>query len=130
MKTLKTTAQIGAYGERIAARYLRLHGYFVRKRNWRTGHLELDIIAETLRDLAFVEVKTRTYRQIDGFSKPPSSAVDAEKQSMTRQAARRYLMRYPTKKQPRMDVLEIYLLKKEGTDKYKVAKIQHFKAAY
>ena len=130
MKTLKTTAEIGAYGERLAVRYLRLRGYAIRARNWRTGHLELDVVAETLRDLAFVEVKTRTYRKIDGFSKPPSSAVDADKRKMTRQAAQRYLSRYPTKKQPRMDVIEIFLQRKGDSDKYKLAKIQHFKAAY
>ena len=130
MKTLKTTAEIGAYGERLAVRYLRLRGYAIRARNWRTGHLELDIVAETLRDLAVVEGKTRTYRKIDGFSQPPSSPVDADKRKMTRQAAQRYLSRSPTKKQPRMDVIEIFLQRKGDSDKYKVAKIQHFKAAY
>ena len=130
MKTLKTTAEIGAYGERLAVRYLRLRGYAIRARNWRTGHFELDVVAETLRDLAFVEVKTRTYRKIDGFSKPPSSAVDADKRKMTRQAAQRYLSRYPTKKQPRMDVIEVWLVRDEKTDKTKVVKINHIKAAY
>ncbi len=130
MKTLKTTAEIGAYGERIAARHLRLRGYAVRARNWRVGHLEIDLIAENLRDLVFVEVKTRTYSTLDDASRPPKSAVNAEKQQATRKAARRYLSLFPTGKQPRMDVLEIYLLKKEGTDQYKVAKIHHIKAAY
>ena len=130
MKTLKTTAEIGAYGERIAVRYLRLHGYTVKARNWRVGHLELDVIAENLRDLAFVEVKTRAYTVLDDFSRPPKSAVNTEKQRLTRQAARRYLSQFPTKKQPRMDVLEVSLLKKEGTQKYRIAGIHHIKAAY
>ena len=130
MKTLKTTAQIGAYGERLAVRYLRLRGYRIKTRNWRTGRYELDVVAENFSDVAFVEVKTRTYTLLNEFTKPPKSAVDADKQAFTRQAARRYLAQFPTKKQPRMDVLEIFLLKKEGTDKYKVAKINHIKAAY
>ena len=130
MKTLKTTAQIGAYGERLATRYLRLRGYRIRERNWRTGRYELDVIAENFSDVVFVEVKTRAYTVLDDFTKPPKSAVDADKQAFTRQAARRYLSYFPTKKQPRMDVLEIFLLRKEGTNKYKVAKINHIKAAY
>lgn len=130
MKTLKTTAEVGAYGERIAARYLRLRGYRICKRNWRVGRMELDIVAQTLRDLVFVEVKTRAYTEINEFTKPPKSAVDADKQTLTRRAAHRYLSQFPTQKQPRMDVLEIFLLKRKGTDKYKVAKINHIKAAY
>lgn len=130
MKTLRNTAEIGAYGEKIAVRYLRLRGYAVKSRNWRTGHMELDIIAENLRDVAFVEVKTRTYNELSEVSRPPKSAVNAEKQRLTRQAARRYLAHYPTRKQPRMDVLEVFLLRRADTDKYKVAKIHHIKAAY
>ena len=61
MKKLDSTLDIGNFGERLAVRYLRLHGYTVKERNWRTGHMELDIIAASLRTLAFVEVKTRTY---------------------------------------------------------------------
>ena len=130
MKTLKTTAQIGAYGERIAVRYLRLHGYRIAAKNWRTGRYEIDIVAHSISDVAFVEVKTRAYTVLDDFTKPPKSAVDADKQAFTRQAARRYLAQFLTNKQPRMDVFEIFLLRKSGTDKYKVAKINHIKAAY
>ena len=130
MKRLKTSAEVGAYGERVAARYLRLHGYAVRARNWRSGHLELDVIAETLRDVVFVEVKTRAYTEEHPLDRPPASAVNAEKQRLTRQAARRYLAETPTKKQPRMDVLEVYLLRQAGTDRYRVKHIRHIKAAY
>ena len=45
-------------------------------------------------------------------------------------AAREYLLCHPTKKQPRMDVIEVYLLKKKDTQRYKVASIHHIKAAY
>lgn len=130
MKRLDTTKEIGAYGERVAARYLRLHGYAIKARNFRVGRLELDIVAENFRDLAFVEVKTRTYSSITPFSKPPHTAVNAEKRELTRRAARHYLSASKSKKQPRMDVLEVYLLQKEGTNRYKVAKIEHHKAAY
>ena len=131
MKPIETTKQIGDYGEKIAVRYLRLHGYTVKERNWRTGHLELDIVASTWRELVFAEVKTRTYTK-DSLqdAPPPKNAVHAEKQRLTRQAAQKYLYEHPTKKQPRMDVIEVWLLKENDSSKPKIAKIHHIKAAY
>ncbi len=131
MKTLKTQKEIGEYGERIAVRYLLLHGYLIKERNWRTGHLEIDVIASNLSDLAFVEVKTRSYtKDTIHTAPPPKSAVRAEKKRLTRMAARQYLRFHPTRKQPRMDVLEISLIKDPTAPKYKVASIHHIKAAY
>ena len=131
MQTTESTKQIGDFGERIAVRYLRLRGYTVKERNWRSGHAEIDIIAANLSSIAFVEVKTRTYTQdnID-LAPPPGNAVRSDKQRLTRQAAKDYLWKHPTKKQPRMDVVEVWLVRDEGTNKTKVAKINHIKAAY
>ena len=58
----RTTKEIGDWGERYAARYLRRHGYRISDRNYRHGKYEIDVIAVGLRDILFVEVKTRTYR--------------------------------------------------------------------
>ena len=131
MQTTENTKQIGDFGERIAVRYLRLRGYTVKERNWRSGHAEIDIIAANPSSIAFVEVKTRTYTQdnID-LAPPPGNAVRSDKQRLTRQAAKDYLWKHPTKKQPRMDVIEVWLVRDEGTNKTKVAKINHIKAAY
>ena len=127
-----TTKQIGDWGERYAVHYLRRRGYTVKERNWRSGKCEIDIIATTLRDVAFVEVKTRTYRSQEDLKSapPPRTAVHAEKQRLTRQAAREYLFRHPTKKQPRMDVIEVWLLQGDSGRCPKVAQIHHIKAAY
>ena len=131
MQTSETTKQIGNFGERIAVRYLHLHGYTVKERNWRSGHMEIDIIAANFKTLAFVEVKTRTYtKETIHEAPPPSSAVKSEKQRLTRRAAKDYLWQHPTKKKPRMDVIEVWLIRDETTDKAKVAKINHIKAAY
>ena len=131
MQTSETTKQIGNFGERTAVRYLRLHGYTVKERNWRSGHMEIDIIAANFKTLAFVEVKTRTYtKETIHEAPPPSSAVKSEKQRLTRRAAKDYLWQHPTKKSPRMDVIEVWLIRDETTDKAKVAKINHIKAAY
>lgn len=131
MQTSETTKQIGNFGERMAVRYLRLHGYTVKERNWRSGHMEIDIIAANFKTLAFVEVKTRTYtKETIHEAPPPSVAVKSEKQRLTRRAAKDYLWQHPTKKSPRMDVIEVWLIRDEKTDKAKVAKINHIKAAY
>jgi Holliday junction resolvase-like predicted endonuclease len=93
--------------------------------------MELDIIASSWREIVFAEVKTRTYTADSILTAPPPGhAVDAEKQRLTRRAARQYLFEHPTKKAPRMDVIEIWLLKDTETSKIKVAKIHHIKAAY
>ena len=131
MQTSETTKQIGNFGERMAVRYLRLHGYTVKERNWRSGHMEIDIIAANFKTLAFVEVKTRTYtKETIHEAPPPSVAVKSEKQRLTRRAAKDYLWQHPTKKSPRMDVIEVWLIRDETTDNAKVAKINHIKAAY
>jgi len=49
----------GRLGEEIAADYLRLAGYDIIAKNFRFGHLEIDIVARDSRCTAFVEVKTR-----------------------------------------------------------------------
>lgn len=131
MQTSETTKQIGNFGEQMAVRYLRLHGYTVKERNWRSGHMEIDVIAANFKTIAFVEVKTRTYtKETIREAPPPSVAVKSEKQRLTRRAAKDYLWQHPTKKSPRMDVIEVWLLRDETTGKAKVAKINHIKAAY
>lgn len=131
MQTNKTTKEIGNFGERMAVRYLRWHGYTVKECNWRSGHMEIDIIAANFSTIAFVEVKARTYsRETLDVAPPPGNAVRSEKQRLTRKAAKDYLWQHPTQKKPRMDVIEVWLVHDEKTDKTRVAKINHIKAAY
>ena len=122
---------IGDFGEKKAVSYLRRRGYRILERNWRSGKYEIDIIASTLRDLVFVEVKARTYHQTDiENAPPPKNAVNSAKQEFTRRAAQNYLCQHPTNKQPRMDVIEVWLIQSDAQEKPKILKIQHLKAAY
>ena len=50
---------LGAFGERKAANYLRLHGYRIVDSNWRCRYGEIDIIAKKREFIVFVEVKLR-----------------------------------------------------------------------
>ena len=51
--------QVGILGERIAADYIKQHGYRVRETNFRCREGEIDIVAEKDDFLVFVEVRTR-----------------------------------------------------------------------
>ena len=128
MKKPLTTKQVGDYGEHLAVRYLRRHGYWIRERNWRSGKDEIDIIASTPRDIVFVEVKTRRYTQDElALAPPPGVAVHQHKQQHTRTCARSYLASHRTHKQPRMDVIEVWLSKENSK---KLLRLHHMKAAY
>ena len=50
---------VGAYGERLAARYLIDSGMQILDRNWRCDQGEIDIVATDGTCLVIVEVKTR-----------------------------------------------------------------------
>ena len=78
---------IGASGERIAGEYLKLSGYRVLETNYRSGHLEIDLIAEKNGCLVFVEVKTR---RSDSFGDAVES-VSHSKLVNIRRAARMYI---------------------------------------
>lgn len=122
--------RIGDFGERRAALYLLLHGYWILERNYRTGPLELDIIALRGRTVVFVEVKTRSYLPEEiSTAAPPGTAVNREKQKHTRRAALEYLHTHRLQKQPRMDVIEIWL-DKTAKRRPRVLKLRHIKGAY
>ncbi|MFC1734982.1 YraN family protein [Candidatus Hydrogenedentota bacterium] len=71
---------IGAKGERIAARRLKVLGYKIVEKNHRTRLGELDIIAEEGGDLVFVEVRTRTG---NSFGTPEDSVTKRKQRKLT-----------------------------------------------
>ena len=46
MKTNSDKTEIGQRGEDAAVRFLYSQGFEILERNWRSGHLEIDIIAK------------------------------------------------------------------------------------
>lgn len=52
--------QLGKTGEERAAEYLISKGYIIRDINWRSGKMELDLVAYRDTTLVVVEVKTRS----------------------------------------------------------------------
>ena len=78
---------IGRKGEDIACAFLEGLGHTILERNWRSGHLEVDIISLGQDGIHFVEVKTRR-RNIQA---PPQDNVGRSKQERIVKAAGRYL---------------------------------------
>lgn len=54
-----TNYQSGHDAEKLAADYLRRHGFKIRELNWKTKYCEIDIVAEKDKAIWFVEVKFR-----------------------------------------------------------------------
>ena len=105
----ESKADVGRRGEKAAARYLKKQGFRILARNHRESHNELDIIASNRQYILFVEVKTRSITESYSREQAPSVAVHKEKQARTREAAMAYLRKHPTDKQPRLDVIEVWL---------------------
>lgn len=79
----------GMQGEDAACDYLEASGHRILERNWRYGHLEIDIISESDAGLHFVEVKARTLP----CQAPPEENVGWIKQQRVTRAALAYLHR-------------------------------------
>ncbi len=115
--------KLGAFGERKAANYLRLHGYRIVDTNCRYRQGEIDIIAKKRNYIVFVEVKLRKnsdYGQAREF-------VTAAKQQRVITAAQLWLQSHETELQPRFDVIEVYA--PEGVSARKVT-INHIENAF
>lgn len=113
----------GAMGEILAARFLREKGYSVCSSNFRCRLGEIDIIVSNKQYLVFVEVKTRR----EDARYLPREAVTITKQRKLLQTAALYMSRFPTKLQPRFDVVEVVTA---ADDSMKVIEINHIIGAY
>lgn len=96
----------GRRGEEAAYFYLRRLGYTMVARNFRTPRCrgEIDLIGWEADVLCFVEVKTRTTRDV----KPGEAAVDQHKRRQIAAVVREYLRRFPPSCQWRFDVVSVY----------------------
>lgn len=94
----------GAWGEALAAEYLRKKRYQILASGYRCRFGEIDLIAKNRKFLVFVEVKLR--RSAD-FAQA-MEYVDSRKQQRLRTTASLYLSQHPTELPCRFDVIEIY----------------------
>jgi putative endonuclease len=75
---------VGAYGERVAVRYLVDQGMVLLDRNWRCDRGELDAVLRDGDTVVFAEVKTRRSGR---FGTPVEAVVPAKVQRLRRLAA-------------------------------------------
>ena len=96
-------AVVGRKGEEEASRYLTRLGHRILARNWRGGHLELDIVTLMGNELHFVEVKSR----VAPVMAEPQRNVGREKQRRLVAAAQAFLHAEDRKDLP--SDLEVFL---------------------
>ncbi|MBO4466911.1 MAG: YraN family protein [Bacteroidales bacterium] len=84
---LQPTSKIGNKGEQMACDFLETRGHHILDRNWRGGHLEIDIVSEAPDGVHFIEVKARTAPVLA----PLDRQVPPVKQKRICAAAQRYL---------------------------------------
>jgi putative endonuclease len=96
----------GRRGEEDAYFYLRRRGYTIIARNYRSPNHrgELDLVGWDRDVLCFIEVKTRTTREV----KPAEAAVGRDKQRELSLVARDFLRLMPPSCHWRFDVLAVY----------------------
>ena len=114
---------VGAWGEALAAEYLRKKKYNLLANGYRCRFGEIDLIVTDRKFIVFVEVKLR---KSDKFASA-MEFVDQRKQNRIRTTAEIYLDQNPSELQPRFDVIEIYA--PQGVDTPK-PEIHHLEDAF
>ncbi len=122
MKT-KGRGALGRRGEDEVCQYLMEHGHTILDRNWRCGHLEIDIVSLAPDGIHFVEVKSRM-APVQG---EPQDAVNSSKQRHIASAAGRYMS---MKKCTLGDDLEVWLDVAAVTYDGGSSELRYFPAAY
>ncbi len=110
----RQTNGIGRFGEERAAEYLRLRGYRIAVRNFRTAigrnrkgvalNGEIDLVAIKSKTICFVEVKTRS----NTYGAAPETAVTKRKQRQITRTAAAYMRLFEIQGlKPRFDVIAV-----------------------
>ena len=114
---------IGQKGEKLAAKIMREKGFRVVDMNWKFGHLEMDVIAVSRKEIAFVEVKTRTTSY---GGKRPEEFVDELKRRRMAAAANAYIKFHKIELTPRFDIIGITM----DATTHEVKEVTHLEDAF
>ena len=117
---MATSRLSGAWGEALAADFLRKWRYKIVAAGYRSRFGEIDLIAHNKQYLVFVEVKLRKNADFAAARE----YVNRAKQDRIRMTASMYLSQNPTKLQPRFDVVEIYAPQGAMTDKPEITHLE------
>ncbi len=113
---------MGLKGERVAERWLTVHGWEIAERRFRNGRRDIDLVAtrseQAGRTVAFVEVKTRGSADFGG----PVSAVNWRKQRELCRSAKVWMSRFQKPGDTfRFDVIGVIL----GSERVRVHHIEN-----
>ncbi len=97
--------ETGILGEQLAKLALKKKGWTILEENWRTGRLEVDLIALDGDTLVFIEVKTRT-RTSFGL---PEDGIGAAKEKHLVQAAQKYIQEHKWEGELRFDYVSVLI---------------------
>ena len=113
---------MGVKGERVAEKWLSVHGWEIAERRFKNGHRDIDLVAtrheQAGRTVAFVEVKTRASADFGG----PVSAVNWRKQRELCRSAKVWMSRFEKPGDTfRFDVIGVIL----GQEKVRVQHVEN-----
>ena len=112
MEKRRENGQTGRKGEDIACELLVRKGHTIMYRNWRSGHLEIDIITLDRIGIHFVEVKTRR----PPVQAAPQDCVNAVKQKRIIKAAQAWTARHgDIEAESHFDIVSVVI---DGTGTY------------
>lgn len=110
--TRSENTKVGRRGEDIACEFLAEEGHTILERNWRSGHLEIDIITLDRIGIHFVEVKTRR----PPVQAAPQDCVNVVKQRRIVKAAQAWTARHGSQEAERhFDIVSVVM---DGTGTY------------
>jgi putative endonuclease len=120
----KPRQAFGLKGERVAEKWLRVHGWDIAERRFKNGHRDIDLIATrevsggVARTVAFVEVKTRARDSFGG----PVASVNWRKQRELSRSAKVWMSRFEKPGDTfRFDVIGVIL----GAEKVRVQHVEN-----
>lgn len=113
---VKSTTEIGRFGEEIALQYLLTKGYTLLDRNYHIQGGEIDLILQKNDIIFFVEVKLRTYKRFG----TGGEAVNYHKQQKLLRSIYTFLLHIHHHAAWQIDLIDIYYRPKSQT-----AFIQH-----
>lgn len=117
-----TSRKKGEETENLAIHFLKFKGYNFIEKNYYSKHGEIDIIVTLDNTIIFVEVKSRKENSLVS----PVESVTPAKQKRILQTAIDYLTSNDIKKQPRFDIIEVFM-RNNPSEKIK---INHIKNAF
>ncbi len=95
--------ELGKLGEQLAVKYLVQKNYTILEQNWRSGSLEIDIIARLDDVLVITEVKSRATNY---FGEPEEFVTKAKQRNLI-VAANKYIMMNNLELETRFDIISV-----------------------